>query len=106
MGLRQVRISPLRKSPLGALDYIRDLRPARNGVRSAICTAIHPELLMFVMSQKQTSDVVFGMSALPPKAVFAGRDRPQSARSEVAVITSVELIVQPDTHDFVDEARK
>jgi hypothetical protein len=53
---------------------------------------------MSALGQKQTSRFEIAMSALPPKADIANRDRDVRfvPKAEVAVIRSVELIVQPD----------
>jgi hypothetical protein len=68
------------------------------------------------LGQKQTSDRRLLMSALPPKADIAQRDRhvrfvpeadmsPAARACAEAVIRSVELIVQPDAKDAVGEMR-
>ena len=59
---------------------------------------------MSALGQKQTSMHVQPMSALPPKADIGTQPRDVRfvPKTEVAVIRSVELIVQPDAKDVVD----
>ena len=55
------------------MDYIRDLRPAKWG--SGALRSGNPKPLMSALSQKQTSEHIQSMSALPPKADIAEYDR-------------------------------
>jgi hypothetical protein len=60
---------------------------------------------MSALGQKQAFCSAAVMSALPPKADIAqhGGNVRFVPKAEVAVIRSVELIVQPDAHDVVGE---
>jgi hypothetical protein len=60
------------------------------------------------LGQKRTCRTEIAMSALPLKADIRRRHRDVSfgPKAEVAVISSVELIVQPDAHDVVRCCRR
>jgi hypothetical protein len=60
---------------------------------------------MSALGQKRTLGRLYTMSALPPKADIAERDWDVRfvPKAEVAVIRSVDLIVQPGAKDAVGE---
>jgi hypothetical protein len=69
------------------MDYSRDLRPAERG-----CGFV-------ARQQSQAAHVRFGSEADMARSNFDVRFTP----AEVAVIRSLELIVQPGAHDVVGE---